>query len=120
MKKVIVILCLIYCNFSFAGNEPERSLKNDTQSVQKKANKKKAKSIFFQTNTCNDKYLQAEMYLASQAVIGFRNCELSNQIVENFDLAGCNAAVNNTFQLGQASDRIVLIMCNVMWYLNFI
>ncbi|MDZ4806934.1 MAG: hypothetical protein SGI96_01550 [Bacteroidota bacterium] len=123
MKKIIVILSLTYCNYSFAGSEPERGLKNNKspQSLQKQVNRKKTKSIvFFQTNTCYSQYLQSEQYIASQAVNGFRNCQLSNEIIENFDLAACNADVNNTFQLRQASDNIVLTMCNILWYLSFI
>ena len=65
----------------------------------------------------NSMYFSMYYNNLNQASTGFRHCNESNQIVENFNLQACNDAVNNQFLSNQLLVQIFYLFCLVLNYI---
>jgi hypothetical protein len=119
MKKILLLIfCFISFNAAFASENPNSTSKegvrrNGTKTM--KALKKNGNKPLL-PDACSISYNNSLNTLINQMQSGLANCALSNQIVVDFDLQGCNNLVNSTFMSGYNSIGAVNAVCTYFLY----
>lgn len=111
MKKIVLMFMMIFTfTISYSsvmlgnkGPKKNKTTKSDT----------KTKHVLPFDIDCNSMYYNN----LNQATTGFRLCNESNRIVENFNLQACNDAVNNQFLNNQLLVQIIYLFCLVLNYI---
>ena len=115
MKKIVLMFMMI---FTFTISYSSVILGNKGSKKNKTAKSDINTKIILPVDiNCNSMYWSMYYNNLNQVVTGFRHCNESNQIVENFNLQACNDAVNNQFLNNQLLVQISYLFCLVLTYI---